>query len=139
MDDPFGLQRFIEAQDPVYDRVLAELCAGLKRSHWMWFIFPQVAGLGSSPTSRHFALSGREEAVAYLRHPVLGARLRECVGVLLGLAGRSAHAVFGSPDDMKLRSCLTLFAAVAPEEPAFGKALEQYFAGKPDPATLERL
>jgi uncharacterized protein (DUF1810 family) len=139
MDDPFAMRRFTEAQEPVYDQVLAELRAGQKRSHWMWFIFPQIAGLGSSPTSRHFAISGRDEAAAYLSHPVLGARLKECVGLLLRLTGRSAHAIFGSPDDMKLRSCLTLFAAVAPEEPVFGKALEHYFGGQPDPATLERL
>src|ERR1700761_128847 len=119
MDDPFHLNRFVEAQAPVYDRVCAELRAGDKRSHWMWFIFPQIRGLGSSPTSRHFAISGREEALAYLRHPILGKRLRECTALVNAVEGRSAYDIFRSPDDMKFRSCLTLFGAVAPEEAVF--------------------
>jgi uncharacterized protein (DUF1810 family) len=139
MADQFDLQRFVDAQAQIYDRVCAELRAGAKRSHWMWFIFPQIAGLGLSAMSQRFAISGRDEAVAYLHHPVLGPRLEDCVRIITAHEGRSAHAIFGSPDDMKLRSCLTLFAAVAPGGGIYATALAKYFAGDADPATLARL
>ncbi|HLJ38298.1 MAG TPA: DUF1810 domain-containing protein [Steroidobacteraceae bacterium] len=139
MSDPFDLGRFLEAQAGCYPRVLAELAAGEKLSHWMWFIFPQLQGLGSSPMARRYALSGLAEARAYLGHPTLGARLRECTGVLLALGGRTAHEIFGSPDDLKLRSCLTLFACASPEERLFGEALAKYFGGESDPLTLRLL
>jgi len=139
VSDPFDLGRFLEAQAGCYPRVLAELAAGEKLSHWMWFIFPQLQGLGSSPMARRYALSGLAEARAYLGHPTLGARLRECTGVLLALGGRTAHEIFGSPDDLKLRSCLTLFACASPEEPLFGEALAKYFGGESDPLTLRLL
>lgn len=138
-DDPHDLERFATAQAPVFKRVLEELRRGRKATHWMWFVFPQIAGLGSSPMSRRYAIASLEEARAYLAHPVLGARLHECVSILLDLDGLSAHAIFGSPDDMKLHSSLTLFAQAAPDETLFRKALERYFAGRPDQATLERL
>jgi uncharacterized protein (DUF1810 family) len=139
MDDPFNLQRFVEAQAPVYAAVLEELRQGRKRTHWMWFIFPQIAGLGSSPTSQFFAISGREEAAAYLRHPVLGARLRECVATVNGVHGRSALEIFGRPDDRKFQSCLTLFDAVADDRGPFQTALARFYGGEADPATMERL
>ena len=135
MNDPFDLGRFVEAQAGCYPRVLAELAAGRKVSHWMWFIFPQLQGLGSSPMARRYALSGLAEARAYLGHPTLGARLRECTGVVLALEGRTAHEIFGSPDDLKLRSCLTLFASASPQERVFGEALAKYFGGESDPLT----
>ena len=137
MDDPFDLQRFVAAQEPVYERVLQELRAGQKRSHWMWFIFPQIRGLGRSEISQRFAISGRAEAEAYLRHPVLGPRLEECTRLVNQVAGKSAHTIFGSPDDMKFRSCLTLFRAVAGKDNVFGQALDKYFNGEPDSATLD--
>ena len=135
------LQRFVDAQDDggTYDAALAELRAGRKRSHWMWFVFPQVAGLGRSPTAQHYAISGLDEARAYLAHPVLGPRLRECAAVLTGLATRDPVAVFGDVDAQKLRSSMTLFEAAASDEPVFGQVLEQYFAGARDDATLTRL
>lgn len=133
------LSRFIEAQTAVYDTALAELNRGQKTSHWMWFVFPQIAGLGHSPTARFYALAGVDEARAYLAHPVLGPRLVEAVEAILALPGRDAGAVFGSPDDLKLRSCLTLFRAADPDEPAFQQALDKYFGGQADPLTLERL
>lgn len=136
MDDPFDLGRFIEAQAGCYPRVLAELATGEKTGHWMWFIFPQLRGLGSSPMARRYAVSGLAEARAYLDHPTLGARLRECTAAVLALEGRSAHQIFGRPDDLKLRSCLTLFASASPEEPLFGEALAMYFGGESDPLTL---
>jgi uncharacterized protein (DUF1810 family) len=139
MSDAFNLQRFVDAQEPVYQRVLAELRAGSKRSHWMWFVFPQIAGLGRSETARYFAIRSREEAAAYLAHPILGPRLRECCRLAIQVEGRSAHEIFGSPDDMKLRSSLTLFAAVAPHEAIFTQALRKYFNGEPDAATVEKL
>lgn len=139
MSDPFNLERFVTAQDPVYHQVRAELQSGRKRSHWMWFVFPQIAGLGSSPTSRQYAIASLDEARAYLAHPVLGGRLRECVRIVIAHPGLSAHDIFGSPDDLKLHSSLTLFAAAAPEEPLFGDALERHFSGRPDAATLSRL
>jgi len=138
MDD-FDLERFVAAQARTYDAALAELRRGRKASHWMWYVFPQAAGLGLSPTSQHYAIGSLAEARAYLAHPLLGARLRDCVEALLALDGRSAHDVFGSPDDLKLRSSLTLFAAAAPEEPLFGRALARYFDGRADPRTLEIL
>ncbi|MFT4252315.1 MAG: DUF1810 domain-containing protein [Caulobacter sp.] len=135
----YDLQRFVDAQATAYAAALAELRAGRKRSHWMWFVFPQVAGLGASPTARLYAIADLGEARAYLAHPLLGARLRECVDAVLALPGNDAHAVFGSPDDLKLRSSLTLFAAAAPEDVRFRAALGKYFAGRDDPLTLERL
>lgn len=139
MQDPYHLQRFVDAQEPVYDQVLRELRAGRKTSHWMWFIFPQIAGLGHSSTSRYYAISGREEAEAYLAHPLLGARLRECTSLVNAVQGRSAHQIFGSPDDLKFRSCMTLFAECAEDGAVFRAALEKYFGGEKDPLTLERL
>lgn len=139
MNDSYDLARFIEAQAGCYPRVLAELAAGEKASHWMWFIFPQLQGLGSSPMARRYALSGLAEARAYLGHPTLGARLRECTNVVLALDGRTAHEIFGSPDDLKLRSCLTLFARASPQERLFGEALAKYFGGESDPLTLRLL
>jgi uncharacterized protein (DUF1810 family) len=139
MDDPYDLARFLDAQAGTYATALAEITAGAKRSHWMWFILPQLAGLGTSPTARRYALADTAEARAYLDHPVLGARLRACVAAALAVPDRSAHAIFGSPDDLKLRSCLTLFQHVAPKEPLFRQALERFFDGRPDPRTLELL
>jgi uncharacterized protein (DUF1810 family) len=137
--DPFNLERFITAQEPVIEDVLAELRAGQKVSHWMWFVFPQIQGLGSSSTARHFAIASREEGRAYHEHPVLGARLRQCTHLLLNIEGRSARQIFGSPDDLKSRSSMTLFAEVAPDEPIYREALQKYFAGEPDSRTLELL
>jgi uncharacterized protein (DUF1810 family) len=137
--DPFDLDRFVRAQDGVYDEALRELRAGRKRTHWMWFVFPQIAGLGVSPTARFYALAGREEASAYLAHPVLGPRLVECCEALLLHAGRSARDILGSPDDLKLRSCATLFEAVAPGPGVFARILETFHAGQRDAATLGRL
>jgi uncharacterized protein (DUF1810 family) len=139
MDDPFNLQRFVDAQHPVIDRVLAELRAGQKRSHWMWYIFPQISGLGSSPMARKFAISSLAEASAYLDHPMLGPRLRECTELANAIKGRSIEEIFGYPDHLKLHSSMTLFARAAPDEPAFQTALQKFFAGKLDPLTLDRL
>ena len=138
-DDPYDLARFVTAQEPVLDRVRAELRRGRKSSHWMWFVFPQVAGLGSSSTARHYAISGLDEARAYLAHPVLGPRLRECAELAAAVERGSAADVFGYPDDLKLRSSMTLFARAAPDTPVFAAVLDRYFDGEPDPATLERL
>jgi uncharacterized protein (DUF1810 family) len=137
MDDPYNLERFVAAQDAegTYQSALDELRAGFKSSHWMWFVFPQIAGLGHSPTSRRYAISSLAEAAAYLEHPVLGPRLREAVGVLASLKGRSADQIFGGVDAMKLRSSMTLFHRAAPEEPLFGQVLTRYFDGIPDHAT----
>jgi uncharacterized protein (DUF1810 family) len=138
--DPFDLQRFVQAQARNYAQALAEIQRGQKESHWMWYVFPQIAGLGWSPTSRRFAIRGRDEAVAYLAHPVLGPRLAECAEVLLALERRvSAHDVFGWPDDMKLRSSATLFAQVSPPGSVFAQLLDRYFAGEPDAKTLRLL
>lgn len=133
----FDLERFVRAQDEghSYERALAELRAGRKVSHWMWFVFPQVAGLGQSVTSRHFAIAGLEEARAYLDDATLGPRLLECCRALLSLEDRSAEAVFGSLDALKLRSSMTLFMRARPEEPAFGAVLDRFFGGVADPAT----
>jgi uncharacterized protein (DUF1810 family) len=140
-EDPYGLERFVTAQEAggTYDRAVAELRRGRKVSHWMWFVFPQVAGLGQSAVSRRFAISGRAEARAYLAHPVLGPRLIECAGLVTAIGGATAEQVFGPVDAQKLRSCVTLFARAAPAEPAFGRVLDQYFGGVPDAATDERL
>jgi len=139
MDDRFHLQRFVDAQQPVYGNVLRELRAGRKRSHWMWFIFPQVAGLGNSVTSRTFAVSSLAEAASYLAHPTLGPRLRECAGLVAATDGRSIEEIFGHPDDLKFRSSMTLFAQAAPREPIFATCLQKYFGGQADPQTLQRL
>ena len=133
------LQRFVQAQEARMDDVLAELAAGRKRTHWMWFVFPQLRGLGRSQMAWHFGLQARDEAVAYLAHPLLGPRLRECVELVLAVDGRSAHDIFGSPDDLKLCSCLTLFREIDGAGGVFGKALDKYFDGQPDAATLQLL
>jgi uncharacterized protein (DUF1810 family) len=133
-----NLSRFVEAQAPVYASALAELRAGEKRGHWMWFIFPQLAGLGRSPMAQHYAIHSLDEARAYLAHPLLGPRYRECCEAVLVVEGRSAHEIFGSPDDLKFRSSLTLFDQVEPDS-IFHSALEKYFDGKPDALTLEKL
>lgn len=139
MAEPYNLARFVAAQEGVHERALAELRAGEKRSHWMWFVFPQVAGLGSSPMAQRYAIGSLDEAKAYLAHPVLGERLRICTAAVNGVTGRSAHAIFGSPDDVKFRSSMTLFAHAAPNEPTFAEALTRYFGGAPDPRTLAKL
>jgi uncharacterized protein (DUF1810 family) len=140
--DPFQLQRFIDAQEPVFTRVCAELGAGCKENHWMWFIFPQLAGLGSSGTARHYAIGSLEEARAYLAHPLLGARLRECTQLVNDTEGRTIEEIFGYPDYLKFRSCMTLFASAAAEADAggvFRAALRKYFAGEEDPLTRRLL
>ena len=137
--DPHGLKRFVDAQEPVYQEVLEELRAGKKRSHWIWFIFPQIAGLGNSPTSQHYAIASLEEARAYLGHPVLGARLRECTANVNQIEGRTVSEIFGWPDDMKFRSCMTLFAQATTENQVFRDALEKYFSGEADQQTLRRI
>lgn len=136
--DPFDLQRFVDAQDRVHDRVTAELAAGLKTSHWMWFVFPQLKALGRSSTALHYGIGSLDEARAYWSHPVLGARLKHCCTLLLGLP-RSALQVFGSIDSMKLKSCLTLFERAAPDEPLFAALLERFYGGERDAATLALL
>ena len=138
-DDPYDLRRFIEAQTRDYARALAEIKAGFKRSHWMWYVFPQFAGLGFSSTSQHYAIKSLDEARAYLAHPLLGPRLVECAEAALAVEGRSAHEIFGSPDDLKLRSCATLFACISPAGSAFEKLLDKYFQGKRDEKTLQLL
>jgi uncharacterized protein (DUF1810 family) len=137
--DPHDLQRFVRAQQDTYDAACRELAAGDKRTHWMWFVFPQLKALGRSGTAQFYGISGREEAQAYWRHPVLGPRLKRCCELLLGVHGRSAHELLGSPDDLKLRSCMTLFEAVAPEEPAFAQVLQRYCGGVRDERTLQLL
>jgi uncharacterized protein (DUF1810 family) len=139
MADDFHLQRFVDAQARNYAQALAELRGGRKTSHWMWYVFPQVAGLGSSAMARTYAIGSLAEARAYLAHPVLGPRLRECVAAALAVEQRTAHEIFGAPDDVKFRSSLTLFAEAAPDEPLFRRALGRYFGGRPDPRTLEKL
>jgi uncharacterized protein (DUF1810 family) len=133
------LERFLEAQAPVYAQALAELQAGQKQSHWMWFVFPQIHGLGQSATSRAFAIQSLAEARAYLAHPVLGERLRECCQAVMNVRGKSARDIFGSPDDAKFHSCVTLFAETAPQDVMFYNLLEKYFDGDADEATLESL
>ena len=136
---PYELDRFLVAQEHVYDGVLKELRRGRKTGHWIWFIFPQVAGLWHSAMSQHFAINSLNEARAYLAHPVLGTRLRECAGVVLATRGRTAEEIFGSTDAMKLRSCLTLFHRAAPDEPEFVQVLDRYYGGVADEATDARL
>jgi uncharacterized protein (DUF1810 family) len=138
MTDPFDLDRFLRAQDPVFRDVLGELTRGRKQSHWMWFVFPQVAGLGFSAMSQRYAIGSRTEAEAYLAHPVLGPRLIECTRLVLAVDGRTINAILGAPDDAKFRSSMTLFSAVS-DEPVFGEALARYFGGERDGATLEIL
>ena len=135
----FDLDRFVDAQAPVYDQVLAELRRGRKTGHWMWFVFPQVAGLGRSDISRHYAIGSMAEARAYLEHPLLGGRLRECAGLVLAVEGTSAEAIFGDVDALKLRSCMTLFGRVAPDEPVFRDVIDRYFEGAPDETTMRLL
>jgi len=137
--DPFNLARFTEAQNGVYEHAVAELRRGRKTSHWMWFVFPQIAGLGQSATSRHYGITSLAEAEAYLAHPMLGPRLRECASVLMSLSNRTADQIFGGIDAMKLRSSMTLFLHADPGEPLFRQVLDQYFEGAADPATEERL
>jgi uncharacterized protein (DUF1810 family) len=139
MDDPHDLQRFADAQRPVYDAVLAELSAGAKTSHWMWFVFPQLRALGRSATARRFGLAGLQEAEAYWRHPLLGPRLRDCTVRVLGAQGRSVLQIFGPIDAMKFRSSMTLFERAAPREPVFRAALDHCFEGRADERTLELL
>ena len=136
--DPFDLDRFVRAQKPVIAQVRTELAAGSKRSHWIWFVFPQISGLGYSDRSIRYAINSLEEAQAYLAHPILGPRLRECIELVLSHADRSAHAIFGAPDDTKFRSCLTLFS-VASGDSLFERGLEIFFNASPDPATLSLL
>lgn len=137
--DPFDLQRFVDAQDPIYATVISELRAGRKRTHWMWFVFPQLRGLGRSPTAQHYGISSCEEAAAYLAHDVLGPRLRECTRLLLEIEGRSAGEVFGSPDDLKLRSSMTLFARCTDDDADFLGVLDAFYGGEQDQATVSRL
>jgi uncharacterized protein (DUF1810 family) len=139
MIDPYDLQRFVDAQDPVYDKVCCELQDGRKKSHWMWFVFPQIEGLGSSPLARRFAISSLAEAAAYLKHPVLGPRLAECTRLVNRVEGRPIEQIFGYPDDLKFRSSMTLFAHATPDNRIFIDALQKYFGGEFDPATLARL
>src|SRR5271155_5419150 len=144
---PFNLHRFLDAQADVYEQARSELAAGKKRSHWMWFIFPQIRGLGSSPTAQYFAISELDEAVAYLNHPVLGARLRECTQLVSAVQGKSVSEIFGYPDDLKFHSSVTLFEQAATrrnpaadrDDRVFQDALSKYFAGRGDSATLSRL
>ncbi len=136
----FDLERFVAAQAPVYAQVRAELGAGRKQTHWMWFIFPQLLGLGASSTARRYALRSLDEARAYLRHPLLGPRLLECTRLVNDAAGRTAQEIFGHPDDLKFRSCMTVFAeAAGPEQPIFRAALRKYYGGEPDERTLALL
>jgi uncharacterized protein (DUF1810 family) len=139
MPDPHDLQRFVDAQEPVWRQVEAELRAGRKTSHWMWFVFPQLKGLGRSAIALHYGIASRAEAQAYWRHALLGPRLKLCTEWMLAVQGRTALQILGSPDDMKFRSCMTLFGAVAPDEPVFSLALDKYFGGEPDERTLELL
>jgi len=139
VNDPYDLQRFVDAQNPVYSQVCAELRAGQKESHWMWFVFPQLRGLGHTHMATKFGISSREEAEAYLAHPILGPRLRECTRLVNTVDGRSIEEVFGYPDDLKFRSSMTLFAAVASDKEVFRQALQKYFGGEPDRLTLKLL
>ena len=137
MSDPFGLDRFVRAQEADYERALAEIRGGRKRSHWMWYVFPQCAGLGQSSMSQRYAIHTLDEARAYLAHPILGARLTEIGEAVLNLHGRTAHEIFGSPDDLKLKSSATLFALVSPDDSVFHRILDKYFGGSRDERTLE--
>jgi uncharacterized protein (DUF1810 family) len=139
MPDPHHFQRFLDAQSPIYDGVLSELRAGQKQSHWMWFIFPQIQGLGRSPTAVKFAINSRAEAEAYSNHPILGARLRECTALVNAVENRTAGQIFGYPDDVKFHSSMTLFASTAADSQLYLAALQKFFAGKLDQQTLARL
>ncbi|MCW2316210.1 uncharacterized protein (DUF1810 family) [Rhodoblastus acidophilus] len=139
MADSFDLQRFVDAQADVFGQVESELRAGRKRSHWMWFVFPQLAGLGFSTMAQCYAIESLDEARAYLAHPVLGPRLRACTTWVCAVEGRSLHDIFGAPDDMKFRSSMTLFDRAAPDESVFRAALAKFCGGAPDPATLDLL
>jgi uncharacterized protein (DUF1810 family) len=136
MADPHHLDRFVAAQDRVIEAVREELRAGAKRSHWMWFVFPQPRGLGTSSMAQLFAIGSMDEARAYLTHPVLGPRLRECCELMLSVPRRSAHEILGSPDDLKFRSCLTLFSLADPRDPLFRACLDRFYGGEPDPRTV---
>ncbi|MDT5099271.1 MAG: hypothetical protein QOC76_3008 [Mycobacterium sp.] len=138
-DDRYDLRRFVDAQVGIYDTVIDELAAGRKRSHWMWFVFPQLRGLGSSPTAVRFGISSADEARAYLEHEQLGPRLRECATLVARIDGRSAEEIFGRPDDMKLRSSMTLFARATEDNADFVAVLDKFYGGEEDPATLARL
>jgi len=133
------LQRFVDAQAPVFDDVCDELAAGRKTTHWIWFIFPQLRELGRSAPARFYGITSRDEALAYWQHPVLGPRLKQCAELVLQVSGKTAHDIFGTPDELKLRSCMTLFAAVAGEEPVFTRVLERFYGGRPDERTLALL
>jgi uncharacterized protein (DUF1810 family) len=139
MSDPFNLQRFVAAQDPHYPAVLAELRAGRKRTHWMWFVFPQHVSLGRSAMAARYGLASEAEAAAYWHHAVLGARLDECCRLVLAVEQRTAHQIFGSPDELKLRSSMTLFAAALPQQPVFQQVLQRYYGSEPDARTLALL
>ena len=138
-EDPYQLNRFVSAQENDFARALSEIREGNKRTHWMWYIFPQIDGLAFSSTSKHYAIKSIEEAKAYLAHPILGPRLVECAEAALGVQGRSASQIFGSPDDLKLRSCATLFAYVSPAGSPFARVLEKYYGGQGDDKTLRLL
>ena len=139
MDTEFNLERFVQAQAPLYATVVKELKAGRKASHWMWFIFPQIAGLGSSVTARKFAIVSADEAAAYLAHPLLGKRLRECSALVLAIDDKRADEIFAPPDELKFHSSMTLFAEVAPDEAVFQDCINKFFDGEPDPATVDAL
>ena len=138
-DDPYGLRRFVRAQENDYEQALSEIRSGKKRTHWMWYIFPQIDGLAFSSTSKHYSIKSIEEAKAYLNHPVLGPRLLECAEAVVRVEGRSATDIFGSPDDLKLRSCATLFACVSPPGSVFDRLLRKYYRGGRDGKTLQLL
>jgi uncharacterized protein (DUF1810 family) len=138
-NDPYDLQRFVDAQSGVYEQVCRELEEGRKQSHWMWFIFPQLRGLGHSAMANRYAISSRDEAEAYLAHPLLGTRLRQCTSLVMALEGRSIEQIFDEPDNLKFHSSMTLFSRVDSESELFTNALKKYFAGKPDQLTLDRL
>ncbi len=139
MNDPFHLQRFVAAQEPVYGQVCAELAAGAKTGHWMWFVFPQLQGLGRSTMAIRYSITSKEEAQGYWHHDVLGPRLKECVELVLAVKGKTAFQIFGTPDELKFRSSMTLFAQAVPDEPMFKRPLAKYFDGRDDPRTMELL
>lgn len=138
-DDPYDLNRFLRAQEEDYEQALSEIRSGRKRTHWMWYIFPQIDGLALSPTSKHYAIKSIDEARAYLAHPVLGPRLLECAEAVVHVEGRTAREIFGPPDDLKLRSCATLFACVSPPGSVFERLLQKYYGGERDRKTLRLL
>ena len=138
-DDPYDLRRFVRAQETDYERALSEIRSGRKRTHWMWYVFPQIDGLAFSATSKHYAIKSLAEARTYLNHPILGPRLLECAEAVVGVEGRSAAEIFGTPDDLKLRSCATLFACVSPRDSVFDRLLAKYYRGERDGKTLQLL